>query len=1088
MTFLSEHDVGRFVLTPRSLLHALLVTGEATWLTYVISDVLLVIAPREAALSAALSSYSVWAVTLLLELFWPLQPTLTIDRTCSQRGVVLSLQCSSGTVAFGSSQRLLLLVAVNGIASLVSILFVRVTASMRVPRQLRTRRASTLTSAAAEAFLELPGDDAWSIDPALGCMMGVFHFTWRRDEYHFDTKLWMSFLKASAGPCIDVVPPNAPPVLHVAVTNRRAAIVKVSLGLCYLLATVGSSVYYLQLSSVNLANDLWWVSFNTTGMQTYLANWFNRYLWLTPRLENAPLNLPMYADVNAYATNTTSVSIMDMLPRRLHFEVASDLPLAIHGLRATNPCFLPWIATQYCWVDFERRWAMANSAAREARCAAKYATNAAVYLEAPLRNTDWDGFETCWGDVFATGIAADLRQDLGGRLWLEATQANANSEESEVAYWISTGLVAYTAAWQNYKSVGVFNTFNVVTALGRAFPFTLQASNGSFHVETQTSYKMYWNLASDFWALATNDSGVAGKSLLRSSSRFAFANTSLLDVYYRNGSMSAPLDPVYHVFQSHLGAFGSVDLHHVPCPASLAALVRDVHEALRRVLANTTDSNGGYTAQIAYLQLVTMQGLVAVPSSLDASSQYSAGSNLLCHAPLSSFNLSFGLPSYFGVAVGCNVVFGEWVYVMKDQILFALLASGVALAPTLRIPSTCKVEAVSPSDCRAMLTSISAFLHTYFAPAYLQALRAQAQRVQVDVNALSVDLVTYVKDASTNEISLFHQRIVDDADVPLQLTGWTNLYDWVLGFREVVAFEADNASLTVMSTAYMTTTFAASAAEVPVNVATYLRVFCQYISLLLLVLSLVAMSYTVQNRFTSEGFNLFEVNRVGGMVWIGRPMLFLRSVTALCILSTATLQLQLAGNATTLDPARQDVSPFLAICTKVLAAGELGWLVYIADDICMVITQQYTASYTIKGAFLAWAMAAILSLIAPVAHSVDLELHCAVDVTDYQAVSVLMYLHDRLRYTLPPPTEKPSYLLSCGAKYLFEKTGWVHDGVYHVDVASAALTGLLTWRQQDVIHVFDVKTWRVHAIRTTASMQKGAQWEPRLHGALPLVE
>ncbi|KDO16600.1 hypothetical protein SPRG_17889 [Saprolegnia parasitica CBS 223.65] len=623
---------------------------------------------------------------------------------------------------------------------------------------------------------------------------------------------------------------------------------------------------------------------------------------------------------------------------------------------------------------------------------------------------------------------------------------------------------------------------------------------------------MYWNLASDFWALATNDSGVTGKSLLRSSARFAFANTSMLDGYYRNGSMSAPLDPAYHVFQSHLGAFGSVDLRHVPCPASLATLVRDVHEALRSVLANTTDIHGSYTAQTAYLELVTMQGLVAVPSSLDASSQFSAGSNLLCHAPLSSFNLSSGLPSYFGVAVGCNVVFGEWVYVMKDQILFALLASGIALAPTLHIPSTCKVEAVSPSDCRAMLTSISAFLHTYFAPAYLQALRAQAQRVQGDVNALSVDLATYLQDASTSEISLFHQRILDDADVPMQLTGWTNLYDWVLGFREVVAFEADNASLTVMSTAYTSTTFAASAAEVPINVATYLRVFCQYISLLLLVLSLVAMSYTVQNRFTSEGFNLFEVNRVGGMVWIGRPMLFLRSVTALCILSTATLQLQLAGKATTLDPARQDVSPFLAICTKVLAAGELGWLVYIADDICMVITQQYTASYTFKSALLAWAIAAMLSLIAPVTHSVDLELRCAVDVTDYQAVcssghvvigslsrllllvaialgsSVSMYLHDRLRYTLPPPTEKPSYLLSCGAKYLFEKTGWVHDCVYHVDVASAALTGLLTWRKDDVIYVFDVKTWRVYTIHTTASMQKGTQRELRLHGALPLVE
>ncbi|KDO17208.1 hypothetical protein SPRG_17383, partial [Saprolegnia parasitica CBS 223.65] len=97
------------------------------------------------------------------------------------------------------------------------------------------------------------------------------------------------------------------------------------------------------------------------------------------------------------------------------------------------------------------------------------------------------------------------------------------------------------------------------------------------------------------------------------------------------------------VFESAIGAFGSVDLRHVAFPASLAGLVQEIQETLTNILTNTTDdASGAYTAQRAYSQLRTMQSLVSVPSALNPTTHYSAGSNVLCNALSPPINLTIG--------------------------------------------------------------------------------------------------------------------------------------------------------------------------------------------------------------------------------------------------------------------------------------------------------------------------------------------------------------------------------------------------------------------------------------------------------------
>ncbi|KDO33570.1 hypothetical protein SPRG_19202 [Saprolegnia parasitica CBS 223.65] len=329
-------------------------------------------------------------------------------------------------------------------------------------------------------------------------------------------------------------------------------------------------------------------------------------------------------------------------------------------------------------------------------------------------------------------------------------------------------------------------------------------------------------------------------------------------------------------------------------------------------------------------------------------------------------------------------------------------------------------------------------------------------------------------------------------------TSYALAYDWSIGVREVVAAHGDVGSVAVITAVSSMSRFATSGIEMPLNVATYLRGLCQYVSFVLAAIALIAGLYTLANGCTSEGYNLFEVNRVGGLTWIGRPLLFVRSITALCILSTATLQLQKTGITTRPISSRDDVTSVVAYVTKILAASELGWLVYIFDDLCMAWTRQYSASYTPKTALTTWLMAVVLSFTSPVSHSATIQRSCSLVEMDFEmmchsgvvaigSVSRLLLL---VSIALASPLdERDSFLVSCSAKYLFERRGWVHDRIYYIDFASAALTGLLVCSYKSDLYVFDIKTWRT-LVLLRSDIQAATASHPsaaHLARALPLI-
>ncbi|KDO20669.1 hypothetical protein SPRG_13421 [Saprolegnia parasitica CBS 223.65] len=1068
-----------FCASPRSVPATLLIAGEAVWLTYVATDLCVIVTEPFTRYYAPLSSLLSWIAIVSLEMTLPVSPKVSVAQVCTRTNVNVLLTCSIGTVHIGSLTRALVIALLQVASLLVAYAIVRLALRRHPPPP--PPMASYIVPASLAAFADAPLD-AWAMHRVVALLSGSL-----RLQPHW-------FFDVIQDTLVEI------PSSRLHRIKRR---VTLGVGLTYLVATVGGSLSYLELSTVSLANDFYWATFNTTGAQTYVANWFNRYLYMTPTLLSASLANDAYGDTTNYGDASAVVAYSLLYAKKIQFEVASDLALAIHGLRQTDPCLIPWITTQYCWLDLDRRWDMANSIKRQARCEMFYTTNAAVYLEAPLRNLKWPDFEACWGASFDMAFGADLLHDISGRTWLATVQSNANSELDEVVYWQSKGLLTYTVQWQSYKKIGLVDTFAIENAFGLTYALTLKATRGLFHIATETSMKMYWGLASDLWAIATNGSGVTGRSLLRSSSYFAFANTTPEAMYVVNSTLSSPRDAALGALETFLGPFGSVDLRYVSPPARLLRLQQSVLEALSVALVAGENRDA---AQAAYSRMSVLGVLVPRPLALDPSRVACLGGSLLCGAVPRAMNFSLGMGSFFGADAACRTGYNEWSFVFKRQLIFAAVASSLAQHMPFAASTACLSEAINPVGCHTSLISVSAFVSTYFTGAELRSWEAQAVRVSEDVAALQVAITQFTEDVSGAK--LFHQRLFAPEDPTMQFTSWTFAYDWAIGVREVVAFEGDVASVTVLSSPKPVSTTAASPYELPSNVAVYFRALCQYISLVLLLLALLAAVYTVLNGFTSDGRNLWKINRVGGMVWVGRPLLFLRSVTALCILSSADLSLQRIGTVSRL--VTRDVTP-LTIVTKVLVAGEGCWLAYIACDICMVFTREYTASYAGKAAIAVWALAALLSVFSPVTHHASIDRRCTVVTTDLQLTCAsgvvtigsrsrllslaliallapfLLYLHNRLRYAMSPPRFRPSYMLSCGAECLFATDGWVAGGVRYVDFASAALTGLLVLPYKHRIYVFDIKTWRLLVLDSTAPIER-VSGQVHLLRALPCVE
>ncbi|OQR86613.1 hypothetical protein ACHHYP_10359 [Achlya hypogyna] len=1098
VTLMTTGGFTHFTFAPRLWLATLVVAGEATWVTYVVNDVLLLFASKLTPVYAPYSCYLVWLAYFVVEIASPVQISATLNRQCHSVDMDYALNCDSGTVRIGSSDRVVLLLVIQVVALIFT--FVVSFALHRRRKYITTEQAPLLISGTSDSFMSrLDGQGVWNLDKVSSIMCGLVPIRLPHGRSAtFDLKLWLVIpddtphdaTKTFNCPSLGLTEAKAADRLtsskRLASEKRKIRLTRLSalFGLGFIMASVAGSVSYIIVSQVNLANDLSWATFNITGAHAFIASYFNEQLTLGANAASIRLDSANVVQVAHFNLPTASVASPNNLGALMQYTQLNVIGQTIEAFRSMDACAMPWVFSQYCYVDFQRRWSVANSAQRQARCTAMIG-NGAVYLESFLRNIEWTDLSECWGSSFAIAIGDELQTTQAGRAWLAQIQGPMVSVADEVAHWTASGITEYTTQWQNYKKIGLINSYAIENALGVAYDFTLQYLNGSFQFAQQSTFKMYWALGSDWELVARNSSAIGGMSLVRGSNNFAFANQTLESVMVTNGTLSLPFNNIFASVRTFLGPFGSVDMFYVAPTEEALRGFRTVQAAIRSALA------GSLKAQQDFFLIEPIDAVRPVPKAWLALNTNSFGGSLLCYQPGSSGDqrLLAGLINLASYSIACstNGIYSQ-VQPNREYIVLSALLSGVATSPraSVNLPDICNQDTGHLDHCVSYLKQSFAFVDAHITD--VSSLATTSLAVTHAIQALNIEFVQFVGANATAPMTVLHKNVLDPADPTFLFFGWWYLCDWVFGTREVISFQGDGARINVLSEYLAPYSEDVRPWQFPTTLANYARSAIMYVTVVMISVSVLVFVYILVSRGYVEGFNMMELNRVGAIVWIGRPLLFIRSMTAIMLLSTGTLELTYSGFVSTF------VVPSNPWYKTLLAASEVTWLVSVVNDVTMIITQEYTSYFITPNSMTVWVICAVLSQLQPVIHETTIKKVCHVVQVDYQIVctsatvvigqqarflaliyivlacNVLSFLFVRVLLPLKPVQPNTSLFLAAGAKFLFLESKWTFDDVYYLDRASAVLNGILSWRTKTHIYAFDIKVWRVLAIRLPSHM------------------
>ncbi|OQS00574.1 hypothetical protein ACHHYP_03382 [Achlya hypogyna] len=1132
---LATSDV-TFAMTPTSLsqLHVesktlfrtCLFASETLWITYIAHEILHPVVGHRTHRYAAPSSLLAWVALVLYTQLGPVPFTATVDRQCHAVDIDVMVLCTSGSIHIATIHRTLALVLITLGAVIGGAVVAWLSSPTRVPvmpmgSEWKAKPIPSLAlpvSAVAFVHEAHPHTNHTALDAITSACCGMFYFSWRGRRYLFDTKSWLLVPSEAYGFALPklwrrdtatiVVLPHlqggastnakAPKKVHAspAVVERWTCLyttARRALGFPCLLLSLFSNIAYLGVAQTNLANDYIWAGFNATGTYAFLGNLFNRQL-LTTSVMSFQLDDPAYSDVSQrYNTSVATIRVGGTAAHRQLFAADVDFETVVTNLRNTDPCVLPWVFTQYCYVDWRQRWSLASTAARQRRCDRDYATNGAVYLESGLGNlASWDAWSTCWGDSFEAGIARALRSTGEGRAWLEAIRATPRSVADEVAHWRAMAIHTFVLQWQNFKTTGFTDSFYIENALGLQYPLLLSETSGSMHLRQQTSLRLYWTLASDLWAVASNSTRIGGASLVRDSAFYAFANATPEVLLFDNMTLVQPLNAGLTVLRESIGPFGSVDTEYVPVPLALRQFYAAYTGALSTLLVSNADATDTYAALPSHPFIMEVPGRLLAQSA----TLMSVGGRIMCGNDAPPYPFMYGIATLFGARSLCYALFPEQIETTPAQLLFALYGFN-ATHPELDFNAMCALDMAALASCAEGYAAVWDFIKQYVEN--LQSLRLPAMSVEATVLDLNISLVQYLQNVSSTEVVFFTINILAPEDA-WPFYGWCLLFDWVTDVREVVSYQGDAGVVTAISSPMTPATLSPKADTISRSLSVVSQGCVQYVTGTLILVAGGAMLIALYQRLRVASVNLMVLTRLAGLVWIGRPLLLVRSLTAICLLNTSPLELVQHRAVLT-----KFVSPRLAWYDTVLAASELTWTVFILNDVLSCVTQQYTVLYASRSTHLAWIVAILWTLLSPQRHAAQIRRVCtAINMDDGLVCTsgfvqignvhrvvvgfgvgvasvVVCYTGARLLYRDTAPGPAPTLLLNAQSFFMLtlEKSG---DDVF-LDKMSAFVAGVLSWEVHGTLHMLDLKTWRY--VRLTRDAMD-ATHPPRLRQAIPL--
>ncbi|OQR88471.1 hypothetical protein THRCLA_10302, partial [Thraustotheca clavata] len=231
-------------------------------------------------------------------------------------------------------------------------------------------------------------------------------------------------------------------------------------GPLYVVMTVALGFIFLLESSPYLESRSFWPAYASLGIEETLIQSFSSQLTLSSVVEEfdllstahliSPVELP---------------GINPAYPRLLMYQELTSLESAVQGLHTLEASKVNYMITQYCWADFGRKWSMAHTLLRQIRCE-NYKTNAAVYLEAVLRNINFGAWIDSAPGQFDSFIGDPIAQTPGGEAWVSTLRSHQwLSLRDEVALWKNFNLIYFQLAYSNQYQIGIEEKISTENAL-----------------------------------------------------------------------------------------------------------------------------------------------------------------------------------------------------------------------------------------------------------------------------------------------------------------------------------------------------------------------------------------------------------------------------------------------------------------------------------------------------------------------------------------------------------------------------------------------------------------------------------------------
>ncbi|EQC42105.1 hypothetical protein SDRG_00946 [Saprolegnia diclina VS20] len=723
-----------------------------------------------------------------------------------------------------------------------------------------------------------------------------------------------------------------------------------AVGLLYVLLSLACCVYYTRLLKPTFANDLWWAGYNVSGYQAFLIDLVNQFLMTQA---NGTLDV-LFASAMVPKTYATIDAFTSIYTPYMHgvCSSASSRP-------SSTPC-----QSFHCWVDFNKTFEMAHTERRQERCERNYRTNAAVYLEAILRNQNWDAYLALWagnGLRFNVAIQRGLQETIAGRSFLSqmATAANTTSVADELTYWRSYNLSIFELQWQSRWQPGVSETIIVSNALGMQENFTLKALDQV--TGPWSSQSLFWMPLNDLYNGMT-----LNRSLIRGSSRHFATNISAalpainLETYRGMADSRGNLVGKAWVFHTFIGPYLSIDIRYKLRPSPLVAAYNRFQDVVLEHLA---------TSAARFESFASLPSVVLTPTPSRWKSNYTFyGGDPMC---VLGSGTSYVQQS-FDFYDDCSQKTPLSVQPPPMSLLFALPATSTTSSAAFSMDVICTLS-IAPNPCTAALSAASNWLKELPIPLDVS---STLESLPPMLQATDTSFMQFDK-ASNGSWLLLQQPLLGSLDDPWTFYGWCFAADWATGLRQAASFEGDVSSIVLLSNAYTSQHYITSGQ--PLETATKMIYYLVLASTICLVgVGGLALLYTFYSHFDITGRNLLCFNRLVGSVWAGRQLMLMRGISAILILSTAQPKLVTQfGYSRLVDEAR-------SFWATGLLAGEATWLSYsLHEYLVIALPKPFTRLYGPWTNALAWLTILVLSLVSPVGIAMNLSRTCVGNDMDY---------------------------------------------------------------------------------------------------------